>query len=366
MRVFLLILLLLSAPAYAADTKASKPAEAPASTASATPSLPDRVVRPMRAIDSMTLRAEGLLIHLWGIKPAQTRETPLELKALDLMDNLIQEQQVNCKVMGGAMPDLLARCATQENRDLALELLTAGFAVVDRQQTYDSVFATSYEKAQESARLSGRGVWGFTKEAARSANDAAWMSPRMQAFLPFALIFGPLAGLLVIAFVAWHWLKTMQETQVRDSERAQHKEAVLQARERQVLITTIEGELTENKNKIDAFIVIYGDLLRSLKDPSEKPKYQEVGDIVQKHPNYSKSVFETNIGKLSLLDIKVAGQLSKLYASMPGDTEYINLDQGVALDTAVKLVEKVLKDAESFIAPIDAALSALTSQASGH
>src|ERR1700722_10552013 len=31
--------------------------------------MPDHIRRPMRAVDPMTLRAEGLSIRLWGIKP---------------------------------------------------------------------------------------------------------------------------------------------------------------------------------------------------------------------------------------------------------------------------------------------------------
>src|SRR5690606_26857746 len=78
---------------------------------------PERIVRPMRAVDPMTLKAEGVNIRLWGIKPARTSETPLEIRALDLMDRLIYEQQVNCKIVGGRLPDLVGRCTTQDNAD---------------------------------------------------------------------------------------------------------------------------------------------------------------------------------------------------------------------------------------------------------
>jgi len=320
--------------------------------------LPDRIIRPMRAVDPITLRAEGISIRLWGIKPAQSGETPLELRALDLMDALIQEQQVNCKIEGGNIPELIGRCTVQSSQDLALELLTQGFVVVDRHQTYNTVFATNYAKAEEAARAAGNGVWAFVKQAEEGTDTLpTWMQSEI--LLPLVLFSGPLLGLLVVAFVLRHFMTNFSAAQASEIRQAEHKEAMLQTRERQVLVSTLEGELAENKNKIEAFLVIYGDMLRSLQDSTEMPKYQQVGDIVQKHPSFSKTVFEANVPKLNLLDMKLAGHVSKLYASLPKEQEYINLDQNVPLGTAVKLVEKVLNDAEVLLDPINQVLDEL-------
>ncbi|HRI77652.1 MAG TPA: hypothetical protein PLX33_11795, partial [Alphaproteobacteria bacterium] len=169
---------------------------------------------------------------------------------------------------------------------------------------------------------------------------------------PLVIFGGMFLGFLFNALIMLRFMGRFSQSQSSENLQAERKEALLQSRERQVLVTTLEGELTENKNKIEAFLVIYGDLLKTLNDPVQTPKYQQVGDIVQKHPSYSKTVFEANVGKLSLLDIKLAGHLSKLYSAMPKEQEYINLDQNVPLDTAVKLVEKVLQDAEELLGPI--------------
>ena len=370
--LFLLVLLAMSLPAkfVAAAPPVSAPVPTPAmaapvaaeeTSAPAVPGLPDRIKRPMRAVDPMTLRGEGYSIRLWGIKPAQTSETPLELQALDRMDSLIQEGEVDCKIMPGSqMPDLLGRCISQSHQDLAIELLSSGFVIVDRRQTYNSIFATAYEQAQEKARLSSAGVWSFVNKANDPKNGLpGWMQPYVSVVLPIALIVGPFGGLLLVSFIMWYWLKRMASAQEQESEQSSRKEAMLLTRERQVLVSTLEGELIENKNKIEAFLVIYGDLLRTLKDPNEVPKYQQGGDIVQKHPSFSKTVFEANVNKLSLLDIKLAGKVSKLYSSMPKDQEYINLEPGVPLDTAVQLVEKVLKEAEAMLVPINAVIGGL-------
>lgn len=324
--------------------------------------LPDRIIRPMRAVDPITLRAEGVSIRLWGIKPARSGDSPLELRALDLMDALIQEQQVNCKIEGGAIPELIGRCVVQNSQDLALELLTKGFVVVDRHQTYNTVFATNYSKAEEAARNAGNGVWAFVKQSEEGVGGIPkWM--QSEVLLPVVLFGGPLLGLLVVAFVMWRFMDNISSAQTSESRQAEHKEALLQLRERQVLISTLEGELTENKNKIEAFMVIYNDMLNSLKSGTETPKYQQVGDIVQKHPSFSKTVFEANVPKLNLLEMKLAGHISKLYSALPKEQEYINLDQNVQLETAIKLVEKVLKDAENLLAPINQVIDEL--QAAG-
>ena len=342
-------------PAATAAAPAAAPMDAePPQPLSTGARLPDRVVRLMRAIDPMTLRIEGASIRLWGIKPASSAETPLELKALDLMDKLIQEQQVNCKIMGGTPLEMIGRCTTQAGQDLALELLDNGYVVVDRRQTYNSVFATAYETSQEAARVNAKGVWNLVAEEDKKDENGVpkWLKPHMAFLIPMALIFGPFGGLLVVSLIMWYWLKRMAYVQERDAEQSSRKEAMLVNRERHVLISTLEGELTENKNKVEAFLVIYGDMLRTLKDTNEVPKYQQSGDIVQKHPSFGRAVFEANVGKLSLLDIKLAGQVSKLYSAMPKEQEYINLEPNVPLETAVKLVEKILKEAEVLLEPL--------------
>lgn len=353
--------LLLSTLSHAAAPATPAPAPAPAAAAE-TQALPgmDHVKRPMRAVDPMTLRAEGFTIRLFGIKPAQMADTPLELQALDRMDTLIQEGQVDCTLMGGQMPEFVGRCLTESHQDIAIALLENGYVIVDRRQTYGSVFAQPYEKAQEQARLAAAGVWSFMNKDAQSNNGMfGGKGSVLNVLLPIALIVGPFGGLLLVALIMWYWLKRMAFAHEQEAEQSSRKEAMLLTRERQVLVSTLEGELIENKNKIEAFLVIYGDLLRSLKDPNEVPKYQQGGDIVQKHPSFSKTVFEANVNKLSLLDMKLAGRVSKLYSSMPKDQEYINLEPGVPLDTAVQLVEKVLKDAEAMLTPINAVISGL-------
>lgn len=362
---------LLITPVMAAAQATKKPAaapvavEAPAATAQ-TPSsfaLPERIVRPMVALDPVTLKAEGVEIKLWGIRPASTSESPLELKALDLLDGIIEGQQVNCKIEGGQMPVLYARCVVQGS-DLSLELLNNGLAIRDRRMTYNTAYASAYGTAEELARHNRKGVWKFLVDTGKDGDGAqSSLTDGGSSMLTWALFGGPLAGMALIGLVLWFWMQNMSKAQQAEAEAIRRKESLLQTREKNVLLTTLEGELLENKNKIEAFMVIYGDMLQGLQSTTETPKYQQVGDIVQKHPSFSKTVFEANVSKLSLLGIKLAGNISKLYASLPKEQEYINLEPGVPLNTAVQLVEKVRSDAQALVPSIDAAIQGLQAAA---
>ncbi len=232
---------------------------------------------------------------------------------------------------------------------MGLELLSHGFAVVDRRQDVSAVPA--YMEEQRAARRNAAGIWSQVV----SDNKSAGVSPELQILLGAS----PVAGLLLVAFMAHYRLRRLETLQQEEQEQAQRKETQLLARERHVLVSTLEGELTENKNRIEAFLTIYGAMLDSLKNKNEKPKYQSSGDIVQKHPFLAKTVYETSVGKFSLLDMKLAAQLSKLYAALPREQEYVNIEPGVPLESAIALVEKVLREAEAMLPPITAVIAAL-------
>ena len=318
-----------------------------------------QIVKPMVAIDTITLQADSVQITLWGIKSAQTAKTPLELKALDLIDSLIGNEAVSCKIMSKSATGITGRCTGYNNIDLGLELLNNGYAVIDRRQTINSPFAPAYIQAQEAARLNEKGIWRFVNEQDNYGNDLKWLQKHFPVMGPLSLILGPFAGLLIVAFVMHYRLNRLEFLQKGEFDKTHRKENMLLTRERYVLISTLEGEMIENRNRIEAFLTIYGDMLKNMTCPDEKPKYQKAGDIVQKHPSLSKAIFEANIAKLSILDIHLTGQISKLYTSMPQEQEYITIEANVPLDTAVKLVEKVLKDAHDMLLLIDQTTAAL-------
>lgn len=177
---------------------------------------------------------------------------------------------------------------------------------------------------------------------------------------PAALVFGPLLGLLIAVVVMRGGMKRMLSQQAAVLSEFKKREADISSRERSLLITSLAGELQENRSKVDAYLIVYKNMLKNLQNEKEKPKYQRVGDIVQKHPVCERAAFEASLNQLSLLDMKLAGILSKLYAAMPAEAEYINLDPSVPLQVAQQTLEGVIGQAEKLLPGIDAALIALS------
>lgn len=309
---------------------------------------PSRFSRVVTAIDSVTLQADSFRITLWGVKPVS--ETTVQLDALDFLDRMIGPDAVNCKAVAGTQQDIVARCTTHAGEDIGLELLNRGYVVTDRRQGVASVPA--YIEAQRAARQAGKGIWKQTAILEKPPSGTLSIVQWLLGILP-------VVGLVMIAFVMHYRMRSLEALQQEGQENANRKETQLLSRERHVLAATLEGELADNKNRIEAFITIYGSMLQSLKSPGETPKYQQAGDIIQKHPDLSKVVFEANVSKFSLLDMKLAAQLSKLYSSLPKEQEYINIQPSEPIASVIAVVEKVLHEAEGMMPPITTAIAAL-------
>lgn len=323
-----------------------------------------RIIRPMIAVDPMTLQAEGRQIRLWGIRTARASETALEIRALDMMDRLIGAEPVDCKVMIWSIQQPVARCMSQSNQDIALVLLENGFAVVDRAQTYGSVFANGYAKAQEDARLHKRGIWRFVAEAEQESFLPEWMDPWLPTLVPLSLILGPLIGFVIVAWVSRRGLAEIADMHQREYAYSRKKEATLETRERMVLLTSLQAELEENMAKIEAFLTIYREMVKDLKTPGHQPKYQEGGDLLHQNPALQRTVFDTSVDRLSLLDLKLAGEIAKLYSVITSNPQFVTMDPTLPLPEAIKMIEEVIDNAEQLkpsiqkvIADIDAAAS---------
>lgn len=319
-----------------------------------------RIVRPMIPLDPVTLQVEGVSIRLWGIKSAQTRETPLELRAMDFIEKMINNDVVSCRIEKVDRGIPYARCTAHSSDEINLALLQNGFAVVDRHQTYGSVFASAYEDAQNTARDRRAGVWEFTVAEERDKLIPDWLEPYMSSLVPLSLIFGPLTGLALIALAARQGFRNIIKRQEMEFKETREKEEALLRREKLVLASAIEGELSENKVKIEAFLTIYHDLLKELQDDSITPKYQRSGgDLIHKHPALNRTVFEGSISKLSALDMQLASTLSKLYAYIHAEPDYITIDSKMPHSDVLALMQKTIQTTEALIPQIDFALEQL-------
>lgn len=331
-----------------------------------------RVKLGVKVLDARTLYApapENKVVQLWGIEVVDP------LKARMRLEELVGSGQVSCRVENTAQNRIYARCFNQETVDLGFTLLREGLAIVDRNQTILSPYQTDYEKAEKTAREESAGSWAFIKKERSMASVYVppWLDAWLPVLVPIAIVFGPLLGLFFIALMQRQGLASLKRSQEKEFEHARHHEASLRAREKLVLASGLEGELMDNKSKLEAYIAIYKELLHSLKDPAKPPRYQQGGDLIHKHPALGRAIFDANADKLNLLDLKLASDISKLYVTFRSDAEYTNLDPSLPLETAMRMVEMIIQDAEKLMPKIDSLIerlnhehAALDRKPSGH
>lgn len=175
-------------------------------------------------------------------------------------------------------------------------------------------------------------------------------------YLPWLAIFGGLALIAGVMFIGFSMMAKTHREQLR---RIQKEDQKLQRREKIVLASSFAGELTENKIKCEAFITIYTELLRNLREMDRRALYEETGDFIHQHPPLSRTIFETNIEQLSLLGPKLAGDLSQIYAAFRSEPQYFTMDTTMPRAAAIRIVEMVLDDAQKTLEPIEPLIGAL-------
>ena len=184
------------------------------------------------------------------------------------------------------------------------------------------------------------------------ADAGPWLTPLMMVIAP-VIGFGTLIALLVFG------LSRMGSLQRQHTDRSKLDEQALQKRERVVLAAALAGELTENKIKCEAFITIYSELLRNLRETDRAALYEETGDFIHQHPPLNRKAFDGNIDKIPLLGVKLAGDVTTAYAAVRTESAYFTLEASTPRANAVRMVEMVLDDAQRTLEPFDVPISGL-------
>jgi len=317
-----------------------------------------RIERPMVVLDTTTLYADGLRISLWGIKTARSLETMLELQALKLIDKLIDGEMVRCRVMTWDTKEPKARCTVHTNEDIGLVLLQNGYAVIDRHQTHNSVFASAYFEAQRMGQEKRAGVWALMPDTNNKDDPMpSWLKPYFSSYAPLSLAVGPFLGLLILSVVVSRGFRRIKVEQETGDARAKEKDLLL--REKALLAVSLEHELQDNKSKVEAFLSVYNEKLKILRDPSIENKYQQSGDMIGSAPVLNKTCFEDNADNLSVFGMRMSAEIAKVYGYLDSDPPYINLDVTMELSEAIKTVDQVVAHAQSLIPHIDYVLDRL-------
>jgi hypothetical protein len=191
---------------------------------------------------------------------------------------------------------------------------------------------------------------------------SAWQQSLVDAgpwLVPLVAIFAPIFGFGLMCATLYFGLRQVASAKKHTEDKQRQDDQHMQRRERLILASALAGELTENKIKCEAFITIYSELLRNLRETDRKALYEDTGDFIHQYPPLSRKVFEANIEKIGMLGMKLATDVTNAYSPIRNDSEYFTLDATMPRANAVRMVEMVLDDAQRTLEPLDTTVSAL-------
>jgi endonuclease YncB( thermonuclease family) len=317
-----------------------------------------------QAIDSHQLQTKDGVIKIWGISNALENKTAdfTSIKAKLFLDELIGRGELSCVGLKREQGRIIARCNNSRNQDLALELLKAGFALTQTGDIRNTPYEAPYTSAQREARKLNIGVWSAITAAEKYAtqsdqNDGALYAKDI--LLIASAFLGPIIGMMIIATIMYFGLDRMIKLQKRQIALSQQREKDLRDREKFVLAASLESEINTNRAKIEAFLVIYEDMLRNMKDTATPIKYQQSGDVIHQRPSLSRAIYDANVDRMDLLGGQLFADLSDIYALINTDPDYTTLEPDTPIEQAIDKVQKVIRQANDLITPLDQVGSAI-------
>ena len=294
-----------------------------------------------RAVDAANLMAGKTPIKLWGVQAVEGMSAPFQLAARSALDNVLGSSKIRCELKKRVGETIHAQCTNVSDVDLGLYMLQQGYSVVDRSAVYGSVFEDTYVQAESGAQSQGLGVWASGSASAEAEEDDG----------NYMLILGPILLLCILGAFAVLSVTIMRGFQkVTDAQQQSMdmmaRERELRDKEREIFATMLDSEIKANKSKIEAYLVVYDEMLKDFKDTEKVPKYKQAGDIVQAQPALERSVFDKNTDKLDILGDQLSSDVIHFYARIKNKPDYINLEPDMAETEARDIVEKAFKNAQ--------------------
>lgn len=313
----------------------------------------------VRASDSTTLlTTDRRAIHLWGIEAVNMPDPVLNLRARTALDDKIGSAAVECEWKSRSGNKYFAQCVNSEDNDLSLFMLQNGYAVADRTVIYNTVFENAYIQAENQAKDLGQGVWA---QQSSGGGGAGFQGSNTWVFsLGFALFIIIVGAFTYLSVKIMRGFQKVIDAQ-NDNVQMMSRERKLRDKERSIVAVMLDSELKANKAKIEAYIVVYEEMLRGLKDPIRTPKYKKAGDIIQRQPALDRSVFDRNTDKIDVLGRRLASELIHFYARIKTNPEYTNIEPDASQDEVVQMVEESLDGARRLNKLADHLLESFTS-----
>ncbi|MCF8495437.1 MAG: hypothetical protein K9G62_02085 [Alphaproteobacteria bacterium] len=287
-----------------------------------------------------SLMAGKTPIHLWGVDSTGATDPLLKLKARTALANAIGNHPVQCEIKNRTSDRIEAQCINRDDLDLGLFMLEEGYVSVDRSVVYGSPFEEAYISAESHAQDKNLGLWrngvGAEAEENQSQNGNLMMG------LGFSLFLCVIAAFAFLSIVIMRGFRHVIQAQ-NDNLDMMKRERRLRDKERSIIASMIETEMKANKSKIEAYLAVYEEMLLSLKNAGDSPRYRKTGDIIQKQPLLSRSVFDRNTDKLDILGRTLSSELIHFYARIKTNPEYVNIEPDMGLKEAEGILESVLE-----------------------
>lgn len=296
----------------------------------------------VRVLSAWQLAGDNMRIHLWGVEPAEDDDAVLKLKARTALSNKIANGHISCRVRSKHKEFIVAQCEDETREDLSMYMIRQGFVTALRSVIYKTMYETPYITAEEEAQTFGAGIW----QMGHLSGDSAPARSSKNFFL--AAILFLVAGIGGLGFISFHIMRgfgRVVDVQNKTLDLAV-RERHIKDKERFVIAAMLDAEIRENKSKIDAYLVVYEEVLRDLKDPTRTPKYKKSGDIIQKQPALGRSVFDGNTDRLDLMGQYMASDIIHYYARIKTVPDYVDLEPETQLEEACRLVQTAVDHAQ--------------------
>lgn len=248
-----------------------------------------------KVVDARTLVSGGNVIQLWGIDILSGTEAQFGIDALKALESKTSGQEIQCEVKTRSQGAIISQCENAQGLDLGLYMLQSGYVKADRSVIYGSVLESAYIQAEARAIASGAGGW--SKSVSSEGGISSLKSMLIMGsvlLLTLALAFG------LLTFFIMRGFRQVIDAQTENTDMIS-RERALKDKEREIFAMMLDSEIKANKSKIEAYIVVYDEMLKGLKNPDKVPSYKKAGDLVQSQPALDRAVFDNNTDKLDIL-----------------------------------------------------------------
>ena len=303
-------------------------------------------------------------VKLMGIKPFSKEQSSYDI----FLNTIIQDKTTICKIFDKSQRPFVGQCLNHHDQDIALSLIENGIALVNRETLSNNNLKNIYLNAETSARNDNLGEWAKIINTINATDTSSQSTANQNSHLfddisfytiIVALIAGPFVGMLIVSMIMYGGFNRLIKLQKYQIASAQQRDRSLREKEKFIVAASLEGEMNANRAKLDAFIMIYEELLSNLRDPSKEPKYKKFGDIIHETPALSRNVFDTNMDKMDLLGSSIVKDLTKLYMSIEQNPKYKTFEPEAPVEDVIEFVSGIVRNAEHLLEPIDKIAGAL-------